>query len=185
MTNLDSVLKSKDITLWTKVHIVKATVFPVVMYVCESWPIRKAEQWRTNAFELCCRKSSLDSKEIKPVDPKGNQFWILIGRTDAEAEIPILWAPDVKNWLIGKDTDAGKDWGQEEKGVIEDEMVEWHHWLNGHKLGQTLRDGEGQGGLACCSPQGHKESDTTWQLNNSNNTSYPPSLLIITEILQG
>ena len=83
-------------------------------------------------------ESLLDSKEIKPVNPKGNQSWTLIGRTDAEAETPILWSPDAKNWFIGKDPDAGKDWGQEEKGMTEDEMVGWHHWLNGHEFEQTL-----------------------------------------------
>ena len=134
MTNLDSILKSRDITLLTKVHIVKAMVFPVVMYGCESWAIKKAEHWRIDAFELWCWRKLLDWKEIQPVHPKGNQSWIFIGRTDAEAEIPILWPPDVKNWLIGKDPDAGKDWRWEEKGTTEDEMVGWHHWLNGHEF---------------------------------------------------
>ena len=106
--------------------------------------------------------SPLDSKEIKPVNPKGNQFWIFIGGTDAEAETPVLWPPDAKHCLIWKDPDAGKDWGQEEKGW---QMVEWHHWLNGHEFEQTLRD-NGQGSLACCSPWHHKESDTTNWLNN-------------------
>ena len=100
-------------------------------------------------------------KEIKPVNPKGNQPWIFIGRTDAEAEAPILWPPDEKNWLIGEDPDAGKDWGQEEKGTTEDEMVGWHHWFNGHGFEQTLGDGEGQRSLVCCSPWGCKESDMT------------------------
>ena len=112
-------------------------------------------------------ESSLDSKEIKPVSPKRNQPWILTGRTEVEAEAPILWPPDVKSWLIGKDPDAGKDWGQEEKGMTEDEMVGWHHQLNGHKFEQTLGDRDGQGSLACCSPWGHKESDTTEQLNSN------------------
>ena len=118
MTNLDSVLKSRDITLPTKVHIVKAMVFPVVMYGCESWTIKKAESQRTDAFELCWRRllSPLDCKEIKPINPKGNQAWMFIGRTDAETETLVLWPPDAKNWLIGKDPDAGEDWGQEEKG---------------------------------------------------------------------
>ena len=95
---------------------------------------------------------SLDCKEIKPVNPKGNQCWIFIGKTDAEAKTPILWPPDEKNWLIGKDPDAGKDWRQEEKGTAEDEMVGWHHRLNGHEFQQALGDGEGQGNLVCCSP---------------------------------
>ena len=110
-------------------------------------------------------ESPLDCREIQPVSPQGNQLWIFIGRTDAKAEVPILWPPDVKNGLIGKDPDAGKDWRQEEKGVTEDEMVGWHHQLNGHGFGWTLGVGDGQGHLACCSPWGHKESDMTEQLN--------------------
>ena len=110
-------------------------------------------------------KSPLDCKENKPVHPKGNQSWIFIGRTDAEVEAPILWPPDAKNWLIGKDPDAGKDWKQEEKGTTEDEMVWWCHWFNGHEFQQALGVGDGQGGLVCCSPWGCKESDTTGQLN--------------------
>ena len=111
-------------------------------------------------------ESPLDCKEIKPVSPKGNQSWIFIRRTDAEAEALILWPPDVKNWLIGKDPDAGKDWRQEEKRTTEDEMFGWHHLLNGHEFEQTLRDGWGQGGLACCSPPGHRESGMTEQQQN-------------------
>ena len=107
----------------------------------------------------------LDSKEIQPVSRTGNQSWIFIGRTDAEAETPMLWSPDVKNWLIGKDHDAGKDWRQGEKGTTEDEMAGWHHWLDGHESEWTPGVGDGQGGLACCSPWGHKESDMTEQLN--------------------
>ena len=114
MTNLDSILKSRDVTLPTKVHLVKAMVFPVVMYECESWTIKKAEPQRIYAFELWCWRRlfriPLDSKEIQPVSPKGNQSWIFIGRTDAEAETPILWPPDGKKWLTGKDPDAGKVW---------------------------------------------------------------------------
>ena len=132
MTNLDSTLKSRDITLQTMVCLVKVLVFPVVMYGCERWTIKKAEHQTIDAFELwCCRKllkSPLDSKEIQPVHPKGNQSWIFIGRTDAEAETPILWPPDAKSWIIWKDPDAGKDWRPEEKGTTEDEMVGWHHW---------------------------------------------------------
>ena len=103
----------------------------------------------------------LDSKEIQPVNSKGNKPWIFIGRTDAEAEAPILWPPDVKSWLIWKDPDAGKDWGQEENGATEDEMVEWYHPLNGHEFEQTPGYGEGQGSLACYSSWGPKESDRT------------------------
>ena len=110
-------------------------------------------------------ESLLDCREIQPVHPKGNQSWILIGRTDAEAETPILGPSDVKSWLIGKVPDAGKDWSQEEKGTTEDEMAGWHHRLDGHEFEQTPRVGDGQGSLAFCSPWGHKKSDTTQQLN--------------------
>ena len=113
-------------------------------------------------------ESPLDSKEIKPVNPKGNQSWVFIGRTDAEAEAPIFWPLDVKNRLIGKDPDAGKDWKQEEKGMTENEMVEWHHQLNGHEFKQAPAVGDGQGGLVCCSPWGHKNLNTTEWLNNNN-----------------
>ena len=110
-------------------------------------------------------ESPLDYKGIKPVHPKGNQSWIFIGRTDVEAETPILWPPDAKSWLIWKDLDAGKDWRQEEKGMTEDEMVGWHHWLNRHEFEQALGDGEREGSLACCSPWGSQwvrhESDWT------------------------
>ena len=106
-------------------------------------------------------ESPLDCKEIQPVHPQGDQSWIFIRRADAEAETPILWQPDAKNGLIGKDPDAGRDWGQEEKGKIEDEMAGWHHQLDGHEFEWTPGVGDGQGGLACCSPWGRKESDTT------------------------
>ena len=138
MTNLDSILKSRDITFQTKVCLVKAMVFPVVMYGCESWTIKKAvpKNWRFWTMVLDkTLESPLDFREIQPVHPKGDQSWVFIGRTDVEAETPILWPPDAKNWLIWKDPDAGKDWGQEEKGMTEDEMVGWHHQLNGHEFG--------------------------------------------------
>ena len=106
-------------------------------------------------------ESPLDCKEIQQVYPKGNQSWIFIGRTDIEAETPILGPPDAKSWLIWKDPDIGKDWGQEEKGTIEDEMIGWHHWLNGHEFEWALGIGDGQRGLACCSPWGCKELDMT------------------------
>ena len=109
-------------------------------------------------------ESPLDCKEIQPVHPK-NQSWIFIGRTDAEAETPILWPPDVKSWLIWKDPNAGKDWRWEEKGTIEDEMPGWHHWLYGHEFEWTLGVGDGQGHLLCCSPWRCKKSDTTERLN--------------------
>ena len=162
MTNLDSVLKSRDIILPAKVHIVKAVVFPVVMYGCESWTIKMAEDWRIDAFQLWCWRtleSPLNYKEIKLVHSKGNQPWIVIGRTEAEA--PVLWPPDAKNWLIGKDPDAGKDWGQAEKGMTEDDMIGWYHWLNRHEFEQTPGDSEGQGSLVCYSSWGYKESDMT------------------------
>ena len=108
--------------------------------------------------------NKMDCKEIKSVNPKRNQSWIFIGGTDAEAEAPILWPPDAKSWLISKDPDDGKDWRQEEKEMTEDEMVGWHHRLDGHEFEQSSGDGEGQGSLACCSPWDSKESDMTDQL---------------------
>ena len=150
-------------------------VFPVIMYGCDSWTVKKAEHQRIGALELCCWQtieSTLDSKKIKPVHPKGNQSWIFIGiwcnMTDAKVEAPILWSPDMKTQLMGKDPDAGKDWRQEEKGMKEDEMIGWHHWLNGREFKQTLGDGEGQG-RAC--QWGPKESYTTERLN-SNKVSF-------------
>ena len=185
MTNLDSILKSKDITLLAKVLLVKAMsewvkslsrvqlfatpwtiayrplhpwdspgkdtgvgwcfllqvkaiVFPIVMYGCESWTIKKAWEPKNGCFWTVVLEetleSPLDSKEIQPVHLNGNQSWIFIGRTDDEAETPILWPPDTKTWPIWKDPDAGKDWRWEEKGMTEDEIVEWHHWLNGHEF---------------------------------------------------
>ena len=110
-------------------------------------------------------ESLLGCNDIQPVHPKGNQSWILIGRTDAKYETAILWPPDAKNWLIGKDPDAGKDWRLEEKGKTEDEMVGWHHWLNGHEFEEAPGIGDGLGSLVCCSPWGHKELDMTEQLN--------------------
>ena len=167
MTNQDSMLKSRDITLPTKVRLVKAMVFPVVIWM---WELDYKESWAQNwcFWTVVLEKtleSPLDCKEIQPVHPNGDQFWVFIGRSDVEAETPILWPPDEKIWLIGKDPDAGKDWGQEEKGMTEDEMVGWHHRLNGQGFGWTPRVGDGQGGLACCCSCGHKESDTTEQLN--------------------
>ena len=138
MTNLDSILKSRDITLSTKVHLAKAMVFPVVMYGCKCWTIMKAEHWRTDAVELwgwrILLKSLLNCKEIQPVNPKGNLSWLFTGSTDAEAETPILWRHDAKNWLIGKDSDVGKDWRQGEKGTTEDEMAGWHCQRDGHEF---------------------------------------------------
>ena len=163
---MQCILKSRDITLPTNDHPVKSIVFPVVIYGCEIWIIKKAE--RQSFWTVVLEKtpeSPLDCKEIQPVSPKGNQPWIFTERTDAETETPILWPPDVKSWLIWKDPDTGKDWGQEKKGVTEDEIVGWHHQLDGHESEQALGAGDGQGSLACCSPRGRKESDTTERLN--------------------
>ena len=148
MTNLDSILKSRDTTLPTKVSLFKAMVFPVVMYGCESWTIKKAKRRTIDAFELWCwrrclripwtSKRSSPSFRMQTVHPKINQHWIFIGKTDVEAKTPILWPPDAKSWLIGKEPDAGKDWRQEEKGMTEGEMVGWHHQLDGHEFEQAL-----------------------------------------------
>ena len=165
MTNLDSILKNRDITLPTKVHLVKAMVFSnshVWMWELdhkESW-VPKNRCFQTVVLEKTL-ESPLDCKEIKPVNPNGNQSWIFTGRTDAEAEAPILWPPDGKNWLIEKHPDAGQDWRQKEKGTTEDEMVGWHHQLDGHEFEQALGVGDGQGSLACCSLWGCRELDTT------------------------
>ena len=121
----------------------------------ESWMLKNWCFW-TVVLEKTL-ESPLDSKEIQPAHPKGDQSWLFIGRTDAEAEAPILWLPDGKSWLIWKDPDAGKDWGREEKGMTEDETAGWHHWLDGHEFGWTPGVGDGQGGLACCYSWGHKE----------------------------
>ena len=164
MTNLDSVLKPKDITLPTKFCIVRAMVLYSQSYGLsnshvwmseldhkESWAQKNWCFW-TLVLEKTLEKP-LDSKEIQPVHPKGNQSWIFIGRTDAEAKPSTLW-PSFKCQLIGKDTDFGKVWRQEEKGMTEDEMIGWHHWLNGHEFEQAPGDAEGQGSLACCSQRG-------------------------------
>ena len=152
LTNLDSLLKSRDITLPTKVCLIKAMIFPVWM-----WKLDQKEGWapknwcfQTVVLEKTL-ESPLDSKEIKPINPKGNQHWIIIGKTDAEAEASIFWPCDANNQLIGKDPDAGKDRRQEEKGMTEDQMVGWHQQLSGHESEKALGDGEGQGSLACCS----------------------------------
>ena len=135
------------------------------------WELHHKESWTQK--DLCfwtmvlekTLKCPLDCKEIQPVHPKGDQSWVFIGKTDVEAETPILWPPDAKSWLIWKDPDAGKDWGQEEKGTTKDEMVGWHHRLDGHGFGWTPGVGDGQGGLACWGSWGCKESDMTGWLN--------------------
>ena len=133
----------------------------------QMWKLNLKEGWTPKNwyFQIVVLEktleSPLDSKEIKPVNTKGNQPWIFTGRTDAEAEAPILWPPDAKSWLIGKDLNAGKDWRQEDNRMKEDEMVGWHHRLNGHEFEQALGDSEGQESWTCCSPWGRKESDTT------------------------
>ena len=128
----------------------------------ESWA---PKNWCFWTVVLKTLESPLDCKEVQPVHPKGNQSWIFTARTDVEAEAPTFWPPDAKSWLTGKDPDAGKDWGQEEKGMTEDEMVGWHHRLNGHRFRWTLGVGDGHGGLACCSSWSCKELDTTERLN--------------------
>jgi len=169
MTNLDSILKNRDIPLPTKVHLVKAMVFPVVMYGCESWTIQKAERWRIDAFELWCWRQLLKVPWTARISNqsilKEIKSWIFTGRTEAEPEAPILWPPNVKNWLIRKDPNVGKDWRQEEKRMTEDKMVGWPPLLNRHEFEQAPGVDDGQGSLACCSPWGHKESDTTEWLN--------------------
>ena len=168
MTNLDNILKNRDITLPTKVRLVKDSFSH--SHVCV-WELDHKESWALKNWcfwAMVLKKTlenPLDSKEIKPVNTKRNQSWLFFGRSDAETEVPILWPPDAKNWLIWKDPDAGKDWRQEEKGTTEDEMVGWHHQLDGHEFEQALGVGDGQGSLVCCSPWGLKESDTTEQLN--------------------
>ena len=147
MTNLDSIFKSRDITLPTKVHLVKdgfssSRVWKWELDYKESWALKNWCFW-TVLLEKTL-ESPLNCKEIQPVHPK-DQSWVFIGGTDVEAATPILWPPDEKSWLIGKDPDAGKDWGQEEKGTTEDEMVGWHHQHNGHGFGWTPGVGDGQG----------------------------------------
>ena len=143
-------------------------VFPVVKYGCEGWDYKESWAPKNWCFwTVVLQKtleSPLDCKDIEPVYLKGNQSWIFIGRTYFEAEAPILWPPDAKNWLIGKDPDAGKDWKWEEKGTTEDEMVGWHHWFNRHEFEHVLGVGDGEGSLVCCSPW-ESESDITERLN--------------------
>ena len=169
MTNLDNILKNRHYFAnkgpsSQSYGFSSSHVWMWALDYKESWVLKKWCFW-TVVLEKTL-ESPLNCKEIQSVNPKGNQSWIIIGRTDAEAEAPILWPHDPKSWLIGKDPDAGKDWRWGEKGMTENEMVGWRHWLNGHEFEQTPGDSEGQGSLACCSPWGLKESDTTEQLNN-------------------
>ena len=168
MINLDSILKSRDITLPTKVFANKSQSCGFSTSHEWMWELDHKESW---ALKNWCfwtvvlentLENPLDCMKIKSVNPKGNQLWIFIGRTYVEAEIPILWPPDVKSWLIWKDPDAGKDWKWEEKGTTEDEMVGWHHWLYGHEFEQALGVGDRRGSLACCSPWGQKRVRHDW-----------------------
>ena len=162
----NSVLKSRDIILLTKVHAVKA--IHIRMWELDHKEGGALKNWCFSTVVLeKTLESPLDSKEIKPVNPKGYQPWIVIGRTDAEAETPILWSPDEKSRLIGKDPDAGKGWGQKEKAVTNNDIVGWHHRLSGREFEQTLGDSEGQGSLACCSPW------VTEQQPNNNKANCP------------
>ena len=174
MINLDSILKSRDISLSTKFCLVKAMDFPVVMCGCESWTINKAKCWRTDAFELWCWRRLLrvpwtarrsNQSILKEISPGCSLEGLML---KLKLQYFGHWCKELTHL---KRPDAGKDWGQEEKGMTEDEMVGWHHWLNGHQFEQAVGDGEGQGSLACCSPWGLKESDMTEQLNNNNNKS--------------
>ena len=155
------------------------------MYVIEKRPglIKKGEVVTHLNYETQQARPGLsdDCKEIWPVHPKGDQSWVFTGRTDVEAETPIFWPHDAKSWLIWKDPDVGKDWRQEEKVTTEDEMVGWHHRLNGHGFGWTPRVGDGQGVLACCGSWGRKESDTTEQLNWTE--SYSKFLIYVTAVI--
>ena len=167
MRNLDSILKSRDITLLIKVCMVKAMVFSSSHVWM--WEFDHKEGWvpKNSCFQTVVLEKTLESplgsKEIKPVNPKGNQPWIFIERTDVEVETPILWPPDGKRRLIGKDSDAGKDWRQEEKEMAGDEMVGWHHQLNGHEFVQTPGDSEEQGSLVCCMwPMGSQKVRHDW-----------------------
>ena len=169
MTNLDSLLKSKRHYFANKgpssqgYGFSSGHVWMWELEYKESW-VQKNWCFWTVVLERIF-ENPLDCKEIQPAHPRGDQSWVFTRRTDVEAETPILWPPDAKSWLIWKDPDAGKDWGQEEKGTTEDKMVGLYHWLNGPGFGWTLEVGDGQGGLACCGSWGHKESDTTEQLN--------------------
>ena len=174
MTNLNNVLQSKDITLSTKVCIVKVMVFPVVMYRCESWTIKKAECQRIDDFKLWCWRRLLrvpwrlersNQSILKEINPEYSLGGLML---KLKFQYLATWW---KQLLTGKDPNDGKDWRQKKKMVTEDQMVGWDHQFNGHELWQTLGDGEGQGSLACCSPWGHEEWNTTWILNSNKNNN--------------
>ena len=164
MRNLDSILKNRDITLPTKVPIVKAMIFPIVMYGCEGWTVKKADCWRSDALELWCWKRLLrvpwiarrpNLSILKEISPEYSLEGLML-------KLTICRSPDVKSWMIGKNPDAGKDRRQEEKGTTDDEMVGWHYRLNGHEFEQALGDGEGQGSLACCSSWCPQRAGHNW-----------------------
>ena len=150
-----------------RAHVKDSQSYGVSSSHKEGWVLKNWCFWTVDLEKTL--GSPLDCMEIKPVNSKGNQYWTFIGGTDAEAEAPVLWPPDMKSWLIGKDPNAGKDWRHEEKEMTEDEMAGWHHQLNGHEFKQALRDGEGQGSLVCCSPWGHKKSDTFFFFKSDSN----------------
>ena len=172
MTNLDSIFKSRDITLPTKICLVEAMVFQVDMCGCESWTVKKAEHWRIDAFEVWCWRRLLrvpwtakrsNPLALKEINPEYSLEGLML-----KLKLQYFGHLDVKSWLIWKDPDAGKDWGQEEKGTTEDEMAGWHHWLNGRESEWTPGVGDGQGALACCYSWGCKESDMTEWINNNS-----------------
>ena len=190
MTNLDSMLTSRDIILPTKVHLVKAMVSPLVMYGCESWTIKKAEHWRIDAFELWCWGRLL---RVPLTARRSNQSILKEISPEYSLEGLMLklklqyWPPDAKNWLIWKDPDAGKDWRWEEKGETENEMIGWHHWPDGREFEQAPGVGDGQGGLACCSPWSHrvghneqlKSTELNWSSDGLKNVSRKLEGLVI------
>ena len=172
MTNLDSILKSRGITLTTKVHLVKATVFPVVMYGCDSWIIKKAEHWKIDAFELWCWRRLLrvpwtarrsNQSILKEISSEYSLEGLML-KLKLQYFGHLMWLSHLK-WLTGIDPDVRKGWRWEEKGTIEDDMIGWHHRLNGHEFEQALGAGDGQGSLGCCIPWVCKESDTSEWLN--------------------
>ena len=173
MTNLDSILKNREVALLTEVHLVKTMVFPLVMYECESWTIKKAEHQRINAFKMWHWRRLLrvpwterrsNESILKEINPEDSLEELMLKLKFQNLGL-LMW----KSQFIVKDPDTGNDWRQEEKWKTDDEMVGWHRWLTGHEFEHTLGDGEPQGSLVCCSPWGCKELDMTEQLNNNNN----------------